>query len=145
MNSFVWAVWAAQGSREQKVDLNFSEQLLRVFFFYFLCAKNWGRTKNLHTLPVKMFGLGQKVLSRSAWSKFWPILAKQLILTSFHGKKLKKKKCQTQKKKHFFKMPILNIFWWKFHWFSRNEKCKGHWFSLTCMAVRLSYISWKMT
>ena len=29
MNS---SVWAAQGSKEKKVDLSFSEQLLRVFF-----------------------------------------------------------------------------------------------------------------
>ena len=29
------------------------------------------------TLPFKMFGRGQKVLSRLAWSKFWPILANQ--------------------------------------------------------------------
>ena len=33
--------------------------------------------KFLHTLPFKMFGLGQKVLSRLPWSKFWPILANQ--------------------------------------------------------------------
>ena len=30
MNSSVLAVWAAQGSKEKKVDLRFSEQLLRV-------------------------------------------------------------------------------------------------------------------
>jgi hypothetical protein len=28
MNSSVWAVLAAQGSKEKKVDLSFSEQLL---------------------------------------------------------------------------------------------------------------------
>ena len=30
-----------------------------------------------NTLPFKMFGMGQKVLSRLAGSKFWPILANQ--------------------------------------------------------------------
>jgi hypothetical protein len=38
MNSFVWAVWAAQGSKEKKVDLRFCEQLLRVVFSTF-CGK----------------------------------------------------------------------------------------------------------
>ena len=31
MNSSVWAIWAAQGSYEEK-KMNISEQLLRVFF-----------------------------------------------------------------------------------------------------------------
>ena len=35
MNSSVWVVWAAQGGKEKKVDLSFSEQLLRVFFSTF--------------------------------------------------------------------------------------------------------------
>ena len=46
MNSSVWAVLAAQGSKEEKVDLRFSErilrfseQLLRVVFFIFLWPK----------------------------------------------------------------------------------------------------------
>jgi hypothetical protein len=39
MNSSFWAVWAAQGIKEKKVDLSFSEQLLRVVFFNFLWAK----------------------------------------------------------------------------------------------------------
>ena len=34
MNSSVWAVWAAQGSKEKKY-LRFSEQLLRVVFSTF--------------------------------------------------------------------------------------------------------------
>ena len=34
-----------------------------------------GRTVRADTLPFKMFGMGQKVLSCLAWSKFWPILA----------------------------------------------------------------------
>jgi hypothetical protein len=38
MNSSIWAVWAAQAVGK-KVDLSFSEQLLRVFFFNFLWAK----------------------------------------------------------------------------------------------------------
>ena len=32
MDSSIWAIWAAQGSKEKKVDLSFSEQLLRVVF-----------------------------------------------------------------------------------------------------------------
>jgi len=36
MNSFVWA---AQGSKEKKVDLSFSEQLLRVVFSTFCGQK----------------------------------------------------------------------------------------------------------
>ena len=57
MNSSVWAVWAAQGSKGKKVDLSFSEQLLRVvsptfcgqkkilkFFLKFFS----NRTKKLH-------------------------------------------------------------------------------------------------
>jgi hypothetical protein len=36
MNSSVWAIWAALGSKEKKVDLRFSEQLLRVFFQLFV-------------------------------------------------------------------------------------------------------------
>jgi hypothetical protein len=39
MNSSVWAVWAAQGSKGKKVDLRFSEQLLRVFFQLFVGKK----------------------------------------------------------------------------------------------------------
>ena len=50
MNSSVWAVWAAQGSKEKKVDLSFSERLLSVFFSkkdrtnhlrFFLPTKSW--------------------------------------------------------------------------------------------------------
>ena len=35
MNSFVWAVWTAQAVRKKKVDLSYSEELLRVFFQIF--------------------------------------------------------------------------------------------------------------
>ena len=39
MNSSVWAVWAAHGSKEKKADLSFSEQLLRVVFATFCGQK----------------------------------------------------------------------------------------------------------
>ena len=45
----------------------------------------------ISTLPVKMFGLGQKVLSHLAWSKFWPILANQETLAILHENEAKKK------------------------------------------------------
>ena len=44
MNSSVWAIWAAQGSKVKKVDLSFSEQLVvfstfcgqkKILFFFF--------------------------------------------------------------------------------------------------------------
>jgi hypothetical protein len=44
MNSSVWAVWviwAAQGSKEKKVDLRFSEQLLSVVFSTFCEQKKF--------------------------------------------------------------------------------------------------------
>ena len=53
MNSSVWAVWAAQGSKEKKVDLSFSEQLLRVFFSTF-CGQNFFE-KNLHIIAFMIF------------------------------------------------------------------------------------------
>ena len=37
-----------------------------------------------------MYGLGQKVLLRLAWSKFRPILANQGTVTDFHGNETKK-------------------------------------------------------
>ena len=37
----------------------------------------WSHNNLWITLPFKMFGMGQKSLSRLAWSKFWPILANQ--------------------------------------------------------------------
>ena len=40
MNSSVWAVWEAQGSKGKKVDLSFSEQLLMVVFSTFSGQKN---------------------------------------------------------------------------------------------------------
>ena len=38
MNSSVWAVLAAQGSKGKKVDLSFSEQLFvgKIFFYFFV-------------------------------------------------------------------------------------------------------------
>jgi hypothetical protein len=35
MNSSVWAIWAVLAVRGKKVDLSFSEQLLRVVFSTF--------------------------------------------------------------------------------------------------------------
>ena len=43
-----------------------------------------------HTLPFKMFGMGQKVSSRLAWLKFWPILANQETLAILHENEAKK-------------------------------------------------------
>ena len=40
MNSSVWAIWAAQGSKEKKVDLSFSEKILSVFFSTFCGQKS---------------------------------------------------------------------------------------------------------
>ena len=75
------------------------------------------------TLPVKMFGLGQKVLSHLAWSKFWPILANQETLAILHENEAKKIfffrkknfKMADWKKAYFPKSPILKIFSRKFH------------------------------
>ena len=68
-----------------------------VFFLMILKMKldsnlNIMQQVRIHTLPVKMFGLGQKVLSRLAGSKFWPILGNQYTLTCFHGNEGKKLK-----------------------------------------------------
>ena len=46
---------------------------LKMEYQVFLCIFQ----KNSATLPFKMFGMGQKVLSRLTWSKFWPIIANQ--------------------------------------------------------------------
>ena len=43
----------------------------------------------LLTLGCIMFGLGQKVLSRLAWSKFRPFIAIQEFLTDYHGNEAK--------------------------------------------------------
>ena len=77
----------------------------------------------VHTLGCIMFGLGQKMLSRLAWSKFQPILANQETLTDFHGNEAKKKKIKIKKnfkmaelkKLRFSKLPILETFLQKFH------------------------------
>ena len=55
MNSSVWAVWAAQSSKEKKVDLSFSEQLLRVVFTTFCEKKKFGNNFFLgqNRLPLK--------------------------------------------------------------------------------------------
>ena len=54
----------------------------------------------------------------------------------------KKFKMADSKKAHFSKSPILKNFFAKISqmgsWVSRIEWCKGHWCSLTYMAVRLS-------
>ena len=39
MNSSVWTVWAAESSKEKKVDFSFSEGHLRVVYFNFLWEK----------------------------------------------------------------------------------------------------------
>ena len=70
-----------------------------------------------------MFGLGQKVLSHLAWSKFWPILANQETLAILHENEAKKIfffrkknfKMANWKKAYFPKSPILKKFSRKFH------------------------------
>ena len=102
------------------------------------------------TLPFKMFGLGQKVLSHLAWSKFWPILANQETLAILHENEAKfffffsKKKFQNGrlKKSLFSKIANSQNFFakisWIGPWVSRIEWCEAHWFGSTYMAVRLS-------
>ena len=51
MNSSVWAIWAAQGSKEKKVDLSFSEQLLRVVFSTFCGQKKIKFKKKIFQRP----------------------------------------------------------------------------------------------
>ena len=57
MNSYVGA--AAQGGKEKKVDLRLPEQLLRVFFFFFLWAKkiffkySSVHIKKLHSIKMR--------------------------------------------------------------------------------------------
>ena len=53
--------WTVQPQRTSFID---------IFSFLFSSLR-----QSIDTLPVKMFGLGQKVLSHLAWSKFRPILA----------------------------------------------------------------------
>ena len=58
MNSSVWAIWAVLAVRGKKVDLSFSEQLLRVVFSTFCGQKKIKkkkkhssvRAKNLHNI-----------------------------------------------------------------------------------------------
>ena len=94
------------------------------------------------TLPFKMFGMGQKVLSYLLTIKLWLI---------FMGKKQKKiffwkKKIQNGrlKKSAFFKIANSQNFFvkisWIGSWVSRIDWCEGHWFISTYMAVRLSDI-----
>ena len=107
---------------------NSHQNLIFVLVFFqcnFICNKyEWNKflTKISTTLPVKMFGLGQKVLSHLAWSKFWPILANQETLAILHENEAKsfffrKKnfKMADWKKAYFPKSPILKIFSRKFH------------------------------
>ena len=90
----------------------------------YVCVVYESSSLSYATLPVKMFGLGQKVLSHLAWSKFWPILANQETLAILHENEanffffffLKKKfKMVDSKKSYFLKSPILKIFSRKFH------------------------------
>ena len=75
------------------------------------------------TLAIKMFGMGQKVSSHLAWSKFWPILANQETLAILHENEaiffffFRKKnfKMADWKKAYFPKSPILKNFSRKFH------------------------------
>ena len=104
-----------------------------------------------------MFGLGQKVVLRLAWSKFWPILAIKGPLTGFHGNEAKKlflkKKIKIadskKKKKKIFKTNNSPYFFvkssWIGSWISSIDWCEGHLCGLTYMAVRLCNISSKMT
>ena len=69
MNYFVWAVWAAQGSKEKKVDLSFSEQLLRVVFSTFLGQKkieNIGRDRGSNPRQGELYHSKSSVPSRIA-------------------------------------------------------------------------------
>jgi hypothetical protein len=53
MNSSVWVVWVAQVSKEKKVDLSFSEQLLRVVFSTFCGRKKIKNFKNIVASALK--------------------------------------------------------------------------------------------
>jgi hypothetical protein len=73
MNSSVWADWAAQGSQEKKVDLSFSEQLLRVVFSTFCGQKKEKkfkycrvRKKKLHNISFILFFLNFLLESKQA-------------------------------------------------------------------------------
>jgi hypothetical protein len=62
MSSSLWAVWPTQGSKETKVDLSFSEQFLRVFFFQLFVGKKHlnlkycsARTKKLEIIKSNVF------------------------------------------------------------------------------------------
>ena len=116
------------------------------------------RSKNILawvTLPVKMFGLGQKVLSYLAWLKFWPILANQETLAILHENEAK---FFFFFEKFFFKWPTEKSLFskiansqknfakisWIGPWVSRIEWCEGHWYGSTYMTLRLSNIRSKM-
>ena len=72
MNSSVWAVWAAQGSKEKKVDLSFSEQLLRVFFSTF-CGQIFFFNLKKKFLPTKCWkNHPQKLLRKTQIHFFFP-------------------------------------------------------------------------
>ena len=89
----------------------------------YVCVVYESSSLSYATLPVKMFGLGQKVLSHLAWSKFWPILANQETLAILHENEanffifFRKKnfKMADWKKAYFPKSPILKKFSRKFH------------------------------
>ena len=101
-----------------------------------------------------MFGLGQKVLSHLAWSKFWPILANQETLAILHENEAKKKKNLKKKfqngrlkKSLFSKIANSQNFFAKISWIGpwdcRIDWYEGHWCGSTYMAVRLFDISSK--
>ena len=78
---------------------------------------------------------------------FDPSLLNNKLWLVFIGMKQKNQNGR-HKKQRFSKWPNLNMyFFWKFHelvlGFSRIDWCKGHWCSLTYMAVRLFDISSK--
>ena len=98
----------------------------------------------VNTLGCIMFGLGQKVLSRLAWSKFRPNLASQETLTDFHGNEAKKifflkQKIQNgrlKKSENFKTTNSRKIFVkisWNGPWISSIDWCQWHWCGSTYM------------
>ena len=86
------------------------------------------------------FGLGQKVLSRLAWSKFRPNLPSQETLTDFHEAK-KNQNGRLSKTEIFKTTNSQNIFVkisWIGSWISGIDWCKGRWRGSTYMVGRLS-------
>ena len=76
--------WVQSSSHNASIGHFFSGSRLQFWTFDFLLLNRFMRNVDIamiitvqSTLPFKMFGLGQKVLSFVPWSKFWPILANQ--------------------------------------------------------------------